>query len=211
MRPMPSSEPRCPGCGAALDAASAVTGVCKVCSTRITPSASSDSTSAVTRWPEGERASVQLADDALQPGRRFGAYRLVKQLGRGAFGAVWEAEQSETGRRLALKVFTAMRATSPDAFTRFQREGRLAASLNHPHCVFVFGAEEVGGYPIVSMELMPGGTLQHEIEAHGRIEARRAVDQILDVVDGLEAAHAVGIIHRDVKPSNCFIDGDGAV
>ena len=64
-----------------------------------------------------------------------------------------------TGRRLALKVFTAMRAASPDAFGRFQREGRLAASINHPHCVFVFGAEDVDGYPIVWTDVLePYGT-----------------------------------------------------
>ena len=211
MPAVPPSEPRCPRCGAAFDVAAVGKGVCSVCSARFAYSASSDATAAVTHWPEDDRAAAQLANDLLAPGRTFGAYRLVKQLGRGAFGAVWEAEHSETGRRLALKVFTAMRAASPDAFARFQREGRLAASLNHPHCVFVFGAEEIDGYPIVSMELMPGGTLQQEIDAHGRIQPKRAVDQMLDVIEGLDAAHTVGIIHRDVKPSNCFIDADGAV
>ena len=169
----------------------------------------SDSTSDVTRGSEN-RLPSERPEIALEAGRVFGAYRLVKLLGRGAFGVVWQAEHEDTGRRLALKVFTA-HAASPDALARFRREGRVAASINHPHCVFVFAAEEIEGYATVSMELMAGGTLQDEIERHGRIQARRAVDQILDVVDGLEAARAAGIIHRDVKPSNCFIDAAGAV
>jgi hypothetical protein len=132
-------------------------------------------------------------------------------LGRGGFGLVLEAEHVETGRRVALKVLTAICVESPLAFGRFEREGRLAASLNHPHCVFVFGAADIDGFPTVAMELMPGGTLQDEIRKHGRIPSKHAVDRILDVIDGLEAAQSMGIIHRDVKPSNCFIDDGGGV
>ncbi len=146
---------------------------------------------------------------APEAGRTFGSYRLIRELGRGGFGRVWEAESLETARRLALKVITETQAASPEVLQRFEREGRLAASLNHPNCVYVFGAEEVDGYPVITMELMPGGTLQDLLRQRGRLPAKEAVDFILDVIEGLEAANNAGILHRDVKPSNCFLDENG--
>jgi eukaryotic-like serine/threonine-protein kinase len=81
--------------------------------------------------------------------------------------------------------------------------------VNDPRCVFVYSAEQIMGYPAIVMELMPGGTLQDEINARGALPPREAVDRILDVVDGLAAAHRAGVLHRDVKPSNCFVDAEG--
>jgi serine/threonine protein kinase len=146
----------------------------------------------------------------LTPGT-FGPYLLIRPLGRGGFGEVWEAESVETGRRLALKVLTAARETSGEERERFRREGRLAASINHPHCVYVFAADEVDGFPVISMELMAGGTLHDKLAKRGTLPSREAVDDILDVIEGLEAAQAKGVIHRDVKPSNCFVDESGRV
>lgn len=143
---------------------------------------------------------------APRAGTQFGAYHLIRLLGHGGFGQVWEAESLETGRRLALKVLTHTRALAPDVLQRFRQEGRLAASLSHPQCVYIFGAEAIHGYPMISMELMSGGTLQDRLAAEGPPAPRQAVDYMLDVLDGLEAAQNVGIIHRDVKPSNCFLD-----
>jgi len=148
---------------------------------------------------------------APRAGTQFGAYHLVRVLGQGGFGQVWEAESLETGRRLALKVLTHTRAMAPDVLERFRQEGRLAASLNHPHCVYIFGAEAIHGYPMISMELMAGGTLQDRLAAEGPPPPRQAVDYMLDVLEGLEAAQNVGIIHRDIKPSNCFLDARGRV
>ena len=145
----------------------------------------------------------------LEAGKVFGFHRLLRKLGEGGFAEVWEAEELESGRRLALKVLTRVRVASPESLERFQREGRLAASLNHPRCVYVFGAGEIAGYPAILMELVPGGTLQDRLDREGPVEPRRAVDLILDLLDGLEAAHRAGILHRDVKPSNCFVDEDG--
>jgi eukaryotic-like serine/threonine-protein kinase len=145
----------------------------------------------------------------LAPGQAFGSYRLVRVLGKGGFGQVWEAESLETGRRLALKVLTEAGALDDSARQRFQREGRLAAAVSHPRCVYVFAAEEVGGYPVISMELVAGGTLQDEVKRRGALPFREAVDRVLDVLEGLEAAHARGVVHRDVKPSNCFLDAAG--
>lgn len=145
---------------------------------------------------------------AFQEGKRFGPYRLIRILGQGGYGQVWEAENLESGRRVALKVLTEVQAASPEAIQRFQREGKLAASLSHPNCVYVFGVEEIDGYHAVSMELMPGGTLKDLIK-DGPLPYQKAVDFILDIIDGLNAAHKSGILHRDVKPSNCFLDEAG--
>jgi uncharacterized RDD family membrane protein YckC len=125
-------------------------------------------------------------------------------------GAVYEAEDLESGRRVALKVLS-HRLDSPDARERFFREGRLAASINHPNSVYIFGTEEVGGTPVIAMELVSGGTLQERVRAKGPLPIGEAVDCVLQIIEGLEAAQRIGILHRDVKPSNCFIGEAGAV
>lgn len=144
----------------------------------------------------------------LQPGARVDTYKLIRPLGRGGFAEVWEAQSETDGRRVALKVLTELRADSARALERFQQEGQLAASLSSPRCVYVFGAGAWEGCPYIAMELMPGGTLAGRIEA-GPLESRAAVDCVLDVLDGLEAAQQAGILHRDVKPSNVFLAADG--
>ena len=94
---------------------------------------------------------------------------------------------------------------------RFLREGQLAAALNHPNAVYVFGSEEVDGTPVIAMELVAGGTLKDVVDRDGPMAPGAAVDAILQVVAGLDAALSCGILHRDVKPSNCFVDPGGAV
>src|SRR5208283_3436141 len=113
-------------------------------------------------------------------------------------------------RRVALKVLS-HRLDSPDARERFFREGRLAASINHPNSVYIFGTEEVGGTPVITMELVSGGTLQDRVRAQGPLPVGEAVDCVLQIVEGLEAAQRVGILHRDVKPSNCYVSEDCTV
>jgi eukaryotic-like serine/threonine-protein kinase len=144
----------------------------------------------------------------LASGMDFGSYHLIRPLGQGGFAEVWEAESGASGRRVALKVLTQLPAKSTNALERFRQEGRLAASLYHPRCVYVFDAGAVGGVPYISMELMPGGTLADRIKL-GPLPVATAVDYVIDMLDGLEAAHAAGIIHRDIKPSNVFLDEDG--
>jgi uncharacterized RDD family membrane protein YckC len=125
-------------------------------------------------------------------------------------GEVYLAEEGETGRRVALKVLRRARLTYQDR-KRFLREGRLAASLSHPHVVYIFGTNEVEGTPVIVMELAPGGTLKDRVQAGGPLEPPDAVDAILQLIAGLSAAAAAGVLHRDIKPSNCFVDSRGGV
>lgn len=145
-----------------------------------------------------------------QPGHIFGGYRIVRPLGQGGMGTVYEAEHIESGRRLALKVLSHS-LDSPEARQRFLREGRLAASVNHPNIVYVFGTEDINSTPVIAMELVAGGTLKDRVHDRGPLPVQQAVDAVLQVIDGLEAAQGVSVLHRDVKPSNCFVDGDGMV
>jgi len=140
----------------------------------------------------------------------LGGYRLFGLLGRGGMGAVYEAEHLATGRRVGLKMLD-HRLDTPDMRRRFLREGRLAAGINHPNSLYLFGSEEIEGHPIITMELAAGGTLKDQLDKRGPMPIAEAVDAILDIVAGLEAASAVGVLHRDVKPSNCFVNADGSV
>lgn len=125
-------------------------------------------------------------------------------------GTVFEAEETDSGRRVAIKLLSRALDT-PETHARFLREGRLAASINHPNSVYVFGTEEVRGTPVILMELVPGGTLKDQVSTRGPLPSGEAVDALLQVIDGLECAYRQGILHRDIKPSNCFVDSDGTV
>src|ERR1041385_8173909 len=145
-----------------------------------------------------------------QPGERFGHYQMIRLLGQGGMGVVYEADDLESGRRVALKLLS-QALDSPEARKRFLREGQLAASINHPNSVYVFGTEEVAGTPVIAMEWMTGGTWRDRVIASGPMSASEAVDCLLQVITGLEAAQQAGILHRDIKPSNCFFGSDGTV
>jgi serine/threonine protein kinase len=142
-------------------------------------------------------------------GQQFGPYRVERLLGRGGMGELYEAVD-ETGRRLALKVLTHGIDDAQDR-ARFLREGRLAGSISHPHTVYVYGTDEIEGVPVIAMELATGGSLKDRVRNEGPLAPAEAVDAILEVISGLEAAAAGGVLHRDVKPSNCFVDSEGRV
>ena len=125
-------------------------------------------------------------------------------------GEVYEADDLKTGRRIALKILS-QSLDSPEARSRFLNEGRIAATINHPNSVYVFDVEDVAGVSVIAMELVPGGTLLDKIKSEGKLSFTKSVDIILQIIDGLSAAHAIGILHRDIKTSNCFIDADGTV
>ncbi|MEM7394328.1 MAG: protein kinase, partial [Verrucomicrobiota bacterium] len=149
-------------------------------------------------------------EDRLKPGDRFGEYRIEQELGRGGMGVVYEAVQLDTDRRVALKVLS-HQLNTPELQARFLREGRLAASINHPNSVYVYGTGEIEGTPVISMELVSGGTLQDRVKRDGPLPVGPAVDAIVSIISGLAEAQKTGILHRDIKPANCFEDVDGTV
>jgi len=200
---------RCTLCGAQL-AANVAQGLCPKCLMKAGLDARTDGDGAET-VPSSAAGPAQAHPAPLPDvGQPFGGYRLVQLLGKGGMGAVYEAEQLDSGRRVALKVLSHS-LDSADARARFLREGRLAASINHPNSVYIYGTEEIEGTPAIAMELVPGGTLEQRIKEKGPMPVAEAVDAILQIIEGLEAALAVGVLHRDVKPSNCFIENDGTV
>lgn len=141
---------------------------------------------------------------AFTPGTIFGGYRIEQLLGRGGMGAVYAAEQLEDGRQVAVKVLTTGHGSTEDR-ERFFREGRTVASINHPNTVYVYRTEEIDGLPTITMELVEGGTLEDKVKRLGPLSVAEAIKDILQIVDGLDAAERLGILHRDIKPANCFV------
>src|SRR5215468_185717 len=195
----------CPNCGRMLPP-DAAEGLCAACLLKAgTKPLTADA------LPTTKSPSRGAHDgDRLQPDEVWGPYRIGQLLGRGGMGEVYEAEHLESGRWIALKVLRS-RLEDRDERARFLREGQLAASISHPHTVYIFGSEEIAGTPVITMELLPGGTLKDRVRADGPLPIPEAVSAILDVIGGLDAAQSAGILHRDIKPSNCFVDQDGAV
>lgn len=107
-----------------------------------------------------------------QIGENSGEYRIIRLLGRGGMGEVYEAAHQPTGRRVALKVMGHALTSDTDR-KRFLREGRLAASISHPHIVYVFGSEEIAGRPVIAMELVQGGTLKDRVRKEGALKIAR--------------------------------------
>ncbi|MCP9271351.1 protein kinase domain-containing protein [Mycolicibacterium arenosum] len=134
-------------------------------------------------------------------GTEFGRYRLLDLLGRGGMGEVWRARDTLTNRVVALKVLLAQFANDPTFQQRFLREAQTAAALNEPHIVPIHNYGEIDGRLFVDMRLIEGQDLQELLES-GPLAVSRAVRIIEQVAMALEAAHEVGLVHRDVKPSN---------
>ncbi len=142
---------------------------------------------------------------------RFGPYRVLRQVGSGGMGSVFEAEDTGLGHRVALKLLHPHVARRPGAVKRFLREGRAAARIRHPHVVQVFALGLEGDTPYLAMELLHGDNLSQVIAREGRLSVDAALDVVLPVVAAVAAAHDAGVIHRDLKPSNvCITQGPGA-
>lgn len=150
-------------------------------------------------------------DAAEPPPEEVGGYRLLQFLGAGGMGAVYEAESIESGQRVAVKLLSSRLASNPASIERFRQEGRLASQLAHPRCVFVLAADTDAGRPYIVMELMPGRTLKDIVDSNGPLPINSAIAYTLDAIDGLAEAHRLGMIHRDMKPSNCFLTADDRV
>jgi hypothetical protein len=146
----------------------------------------------------------------LSPGMRLGPYEVLATLGVGGMGQVYRARDTRLGRDVALKLMGEAAARDGPHLTRFEQEARLAGSLNHPNVVVVLDVGVHEGAPYLVTELLHGETLRHRLE-RGRVPLETALEWAAQIARGLAAAHAQGVIHRDVKPDNIFITRGGHV
>jgi len=157
------------------------------------------------------RSDVRPADDAELFGRRFGEYEVLRKIGAGGMGQVFEARHGKMKRIVALKTLPASTVQTPEAKKRFLREVETAARLIHPHIVVAYDAGESDGTPYLVMEYVAGRDLSSIVREEGPRSVRQAVEECLQAARGLAYAHARGVVHRDVKPGNLLLDSQGTV
>jgi len=143
-------------------------------------------------------------------GRQIGAYRIVDKLGEGGMGEVYRAHDTRLDRPVALKLLPLDVVTDADRLRRFHEEARAVSSLNHPHILVIHDFGDVDGRPFIVSELVEGETLRQRM-ARGPLAMHDVVDISLQLASALAAAHARGIVHRDVKPENVMLRPDGYV
>jgi DNA-binding beta-propeller fold protein YncE len=146
----------------------------------------------------------------LQIGSTVAGYRVDALIARGGMGVVYRATHLALERPVALKVIARELADRGDFRERFGRESRLAARLDHPAVVPIYDSREVDGELLIAMRLVEGGDLRRLLDREGPLEPERAVALLGQIADALDAAHAAGIVHRDVKPHNVLVEGDRA-
>ena len=141
-------------------------------------------------------------------GKNILHYTVVKKLGSGGMGVVYEAEDSRLGRHVALKFLPHELEQDRHALERFKQEARAASALNHPNICTIYAIEECDGQHFIAMELLEGQSLDDKIDGHAM-----SLDKILDIgiqiTDALDVAHNKGIVHRDLKPANIFLTTRG--
>src|SRR3954462_4552558 len=148
----------------------------------------------------------RVVDAALPPARstmpeQIGRYRITGRLGRGAMGGVYLAIEEMTDRPVALKVLMADLESDPETRARFYREAQAAARLLHPNVITVYDAGEDQGRSFIAMQLLEGAPLGDYLRRDDAPSLERKLDLMIQICEGLSAAHGQGIVHRDLKPN----------
>ncbi len=143
-------------------------------------------------------------------GQSLSHYRILAKLGSGGMGEVYEADDTQLGRRVALKVLPEGLASNPDNLERFKREARALAALNHPNIVTIYSVEEADGHHFITMERVMGRALSQIIPKDG-LDLEKFFACSIPLADALASAHQHGIGHRDLKPSNVMVNDRGQV
>ena len=144
----------------------------------------------------------------VTPGTTIGRYRIESRIGGGAMGVVYLATDTRLERRVALKLIEPSLAADPDFRNRFEREARAAAGLDHPHVLPVYEAGEDDGQLYLAMRYVPGVDLATQLARHGPLDVEATIRLVGQLAAALDAAHASGLIHRDVKPANVLLAPD---
>ena len=146
----------------------------------------------------------------MESGTKLGHYEISTLLGKGGMGEVWRARDTKLGREVAIKTLPEEFAKDADRLSRFEREARLLASLNHPNIAAIHGFEEDNGTHFLVLELVEGDTLADQLK-RGAIPVEESLKLALQIAEALESAHEKGVIHRDLKPANIKVTPDGNV
>lgn len=151
---------------------------------------------------------IAMLEPAVAPDElgRLGDFRVLKPLGKGGMGVVFLAEDTQLRRRVALKLLRPYRLRHRDAVERFIREARSAAAVRHDHVVTIYQVGQASGIPFIAQELLEGETLDDRLKRDGRLPLADALRIAREVTAGLAAAHKRGLLHRDVKPSNIWLE-----